>query len=52
MGYDKQPWFKEVKEYAMKILSNLDDFKLSAEDERSCVIMLAKKGKKLKIEKP
>ena len=51
MGYDKQPWFEEVKEYANKILEKLDGFELGAEDERSCVIMLAKKGKKLKIEK-
>lgn len=51
MGYDKQPWFKEVQEYAMKILSHLKDFELGAEDERSCVVMLARKGSKLKIEK-
>lgn len=52
MGYDKQPWFKEVRDYGIKLLSELgQDYLIGAEDERSCVIMLAKKGKKLKITK-
>ncbi len=52
MGYDKQPWFDEVREYGLKLLKEVgDDYEVGAEDERSCVIMLAKKGKSLKIEK-
>lgn len=51
MGYDNQPWFEAVKEYATKILKVLDGYNIAAEDERCCVVMLAKKGKKLKIKK-
>ena len=50
MGYDNQPWFKEVKEYAEKIRSGLDRYAIAGEDERSCVVMLAKEGSKLRIE--
>jgi tRNA wybutosine-synthesizing protein 1 len=53
LGYDKQPWFLEVKEFSEKLAGELkkDGYEISAEDERCCVVMLAKKGKKLKIEK-
>ena len=53
MGYDKQPWFKEVKSYSKQLLNELKDenYKIGAEDNASCVVMLAKKGKKLKIRK-
>ena len=51
MGYDNQPWMDDIKEYALKIKNNLDGYKIAAEDERSCVVMLAKNGAKLKIEK-
>jgi len=53
MGYDNQPWFDEVKEYALKIEKELvkDGYKIAGEDERSCVVMLAKKGVKLRIER-
>tara|TARA_Y100000310_G_C20700579_1_gene829469 strand:+ start:3633 stop:4382 length:750 start_codon:yes stop_codon:yes gene_type:complete len=50
MGYDKMPWFKEVKDYALKVLSGLGEYELAGEDERCCVVLLAKKGKKLKID--
>jgi len=50
MGYDNQPWFDAVKEYALKICAGLEDYEVAAEDERCCVVMLAKKGMKLKIE--
>jgi tRNA wybutosine-synthesizing protein 1 len=50
-GYDKMPWFKEVKEYALNVLKNLEEYELAGEDERCCVVLIAKKGKKLKIEK-
>jgi len=51
MGYDKQPWFDAVKDYALKMAEKLDDYEIAAEDERSCVVMLARDGAKLKIEK-
>lgn len=53
MGYDNQPWFEAVKEYAKKLENELskDGYKIAAEDERSAVVMLAKEGVKLKIEK-
>ena len=51
MGYDNQVWFDKVKEYALKIAKSLDGYDVAAEDERCCVVMLAKKGAKLKIEK-
>ena len=51
MGYDKMPWFKEVKEYALKILKNLEEYEISGEDERCNVVLISKKGKKLKIKK-
>jgi tRNA wybutosine-synthesizing protein 1 len=53
MGYDNQPWFEAVKDYTKKLekeLSN-DGYKIAAEDERCCVVMLAKDNTKLKIEK-
>lgn len=51
MGYDKQPWFRGVKAFAKKLEKELkkEGYKIKAKDERSCVVMLAKKGKKLKI---
>ena len=51
MGYDKQPWFDEVKDYALKIVDKLDGYEIKGEDERCCVVMLAKRGAKLKIGK-
>jgi len=51
MGYDNQPWFEAVKEYSLKMNENLDDYEIGAEDERSCVVCISRKGAKLKIEK-
>lgn len=52
MGYEKQPWFDAVKEYALKICLGLEDYEVAAEDERSCVVCLKGKGGiRLKIEK-
>lgn len=51
MGYDNQPWHEAVKEYAKKIKEGLDGYKIAAEDERSCVVMLARDGVGLKIDK-
>jgi tRNA wybutosine-synthesizing protein 1 len=52
MGYDNMPWHDAVKNYAKKLEKELfkNGYKISAEDERSCVVMLAKDGAKLKIE--
>ena len=44
MGYDNQPWFEAVKEYALKMNEKLDDYEVAAEDERSCVVCLKRKG--------
>jgi len=49
-GYDKQPWFDEVKKFAKKLEEELDDYEIKGEDERCCVLLLVKKGKELKIE--
>ncbi len=56
MGYDKQPWFKELVEYANKLLLEINKvsdkkYIVGGKDERCCVVMLAQEGKKLKIEK-
>ncbi len=54
LGYDKQPWFKEVEAFAKKLEKELekDNYEIAAKDLRSCVVMIAKKGKKLRITKP
>jgi tRNA wybutosine-synthesizing protein 1 len=49
LGYDKQPWFSEVRDYAFKILEKLEDYEIGGEDERSCVVMLKRKGVEAKI---
>ena len=51
MGYDNQVWFDEVREYAMKIAERLDGYEVAAEDERCCVVCIARKGCELRIEK-
>jgi len=52
MGYDNQPWFEDVKEYALKMKENLEDYEIGGEDKRSCVVMLKRKdGIGLKITK-
>ena len=53
MGYDNQPWFSAIQDFSKKLENFLKDsgYKIAAEDERCCVVMLAKDGAKLKIEK-
>jgi tRNA wybutosine-synthesizing protein 1 len=51
LGYDKQVWFDGVRDYALKILEKLDGYKVGGEDERCCVVMLARDGVELKIGK-
>lgn len=51
MGYDKQVWHEEVKGFALKLLERLEDFEVGAEDDRSCVVCLKRKGVSMKISK-
>jgi hypothetical protein len=51
MGYDNQVWHDEVKGYAEKICERLDGYSVKAEDDRSCVVMIAKDGVEMRIEK-
>jgi len=52
MGYKKQPWHDSVKKFSLELLEELGgDYELGAEHERSCVVMLARKGTRLKIGK-
>ena len=53
LGYDKMPSFDEVKEFALKLGEKLSggDYEIAGEDDRCCVVLLAKKNKKLKIKK-
>jgi len=56
MGHDKMPWFYEIKEYTHKILDELrqkdsEDWKILADDERSCVVVIGKNKKDMKIRK-
>lgn len=54
-GYDKQPWFYEVKKYAEELLKEMEKFsetkgyKILGEDKRSCVVLLGKDKRKMKI---
>lgn len=56
MGHDKMPWFYEVKQYSEKILEELKkedkEWKILGEDERSCIIIIGKNEKDMKIKKP
>jgi tRNA wybutosine-synthesizing protein 1 len=51
MGYDKQPWHYEVKDFAEKLADGLkkQGYKILDEEERSCVVLLGKSQKGLKI---
>jgi tRNA wybutosine-synthesizing protein 1 len=51
MGYDNQVWHEEVKEYAEKICGRLDGYSIKAEDDRSCVVMIARDGVEMMIGK-
>lgn len=51
MGYDNQVWHEEVKEYAEKICAGLTGYSVKAEDDRSCVVMIAKDGVEMMIDK-
>jgi len=63
MGYDKQVWHGEVLEFARKLLERLNcvggahalhgglavEWELGAEDERSCVVALVRRGVGMRI---
>jgi len=51
MDYDKQPWHKEIKVFSKKLEALLPDYKIKAEYERSCLVMLAHKDSIVKIDK-
>jgi len=51
MGYDNQVWHDEVLDYAGKLCERLEDFEVKAEDERSCVVALVRRGVEMKIER-
>lgn len=50
-GYDKQPLHEEVKEFAEKLTHELknESYKILGEEERSCVILIGKDKRKMKI---
>ncbi|MEI6058604.1 MAG: hypothetical protein WCP89_02425, partial [archaeon] len=56
MGYDKMPWHKEIREFAIKLVDELKkdketaDYKILDEEERSCVVVLGKNKKDMKID--
>ena len=51
LGYDKMPTFEETKDFVLKLEKELSEYIIAGEDERCCVVLWAKKGKQLRIEK-
>ena len=55
LPYIKQPWHHEIKEFAKKLEKKLQKnklkYKILAEEERSCVVILGKSKKGMKIRK-
>lgn len=53
MGYSKQPFYEEIQDFAKKLAEKLKSqgYKKLGEDERSCVVLLGKDKKKMKIKK-
>lgn len=51
LGYDKQPLYEEVLEFAKKLVKELkkEDYKILAKDEFSCVVLLGKSEKGMRI---
>jgi len=50
LGYDKMPWHKDVKEFAEKLIKDLGNrWKVLGEEERSCVVLVGKSLKGLRI---
>ena len=51
IGYASQVWHDEVREFADKIVERLSGYSIRAEEERSCVVCVARDGVKLEIER-
>jgi len=55
MGADKMPWFFEIKRYSKDLLKNLREkdkkWQILASDRRSCIVVLGRDKKKMKIKK-
>lgn len=53
MGYSKQPFHEEVKDFSQKLEEELkkDGYKILGEDVRSCIVLLGKNKKGMKIKK-
>jgi len=53
MGYSKQPFHKEVKDFSLKIEEELkkDGYKILGEEILSCVVILGKNKKDMRIKK-
>ena len=51
MGYDKQPWHKEVKLFTKKLVKELksEGYKILAESKASNVVMIGKRKRDMKI---
>ncbi len=49
-SYKKQPTFKEIKKFAEKLVKELRNYKILDEEKRSCVVLLGKDKRKMKIQ--
>lgn len=54
MGYDKQPWFSEIKKFAELLQNELVSlgYSIKGEEEKSNVVLIAREDSQLKIENP
>jgi wyosine [tRNA(Phe)-imidazoG37] synthetase (radical SAM superfamily) len=48
LGYEKMPWHKEIKEFSKK-LARLTELKILDEKKESCVVLLGKSKRDMKI---
>lgn len=51
MGYDSQVWHDEILSFSEMLCERLEDFEIGAEDERSCVVALVRRGAEMGISK-
>lgn len=49
LGYEKMPTHKEIKDFAIKLVKNLEDYKILDEKEESRVVLIGKDKKRIKI---
>ncbi|MEM4330759.1 MAG: radical SAM protein, partial [Candidatus Pacearchaeota archaeon] len=57
LGYDKQPFFKEIKKFALELIKNLnknskDKWKILGEMERSNIVLVGRSKKNMLIKPP